>query len=270
MATAGDIAERAFKRILVEADDSGMDPSDYADFISSMNDYMASLEAVGVRLGYTPVSIGSDEVTVPPATVRGIIANMAIEVATDYGAEIPPGLAMQAKQGLRAMRHIGRPNMQVAFPSTLPVGSGNQRNTWRRHFHGYQAFAACGLSGNTSPTEFATTGDSGRVAGFWNISKSVRFRADITGRITNSDRVTIDSHILADMSVSGDGDYKFHIMHNGESIRSVDAALTSAISSVSLSTMAFLEPEDYVEVWVESVSGTEPVVIASGQFEVAN
>lgn len=86
---------------------------------------MAALNAEGVELGYTAVSSLGDELTVPDGAIEGIVANMAVRVAPDYGAEITQGLIVAASHGLRVMRLIGQSMGQTEYPSTLPKGSGN-------------------------------------------------------------------------------------------------------------------------------------------------
>lgn len=128
MATVAQVAKASLQRILVQASEAPLEAADFQDFIFSMNTYMLALDAQGITLGYTEVSDLGDTVTIPTGALRGLIANMAIEVAPDYGAEISPGLALQARDGLAAMRRLGVSTPRSSFPSTLPIGSGNEGN----------------------------------------------------------------------------------------------------------------------------------------------
>ena len=98
---------------------------------------MTSLAASGINLGYTVVSNLSDTVTIPVGALRGLIANMAVEVAPDYSAPISEALALAAREGLTAMRMLGQTMAGSRYPSTLPVGSGNEGmwNTNNSHFY---------------------------------------------------------------------------------------------------------------------------------------
>lgn len=125
MATVAQVAKASLQRILVQADESALSPSEYSDFIFAMNNFMLSLDAEGIQLGYTEVSTLADEVTIPVGALRGLIANMAIEVAPDYNGVVSEGLVIAASQGLRAMRLLGQSMGATEFPSTLPTGSGN-------------------------------------------------------------------------------------------------------------------------------------------------
>jgi len=91
-----------------------------------MNNFMAQLDANGIMLGYTEVNDLGDIVTIPTGALRGLIANMAIEVSPDYGGVISQALGIAAKEGLSTMRIIGQQMGATLNPSTLPVGSGNE------------------------------------------------------------------------------------------------------------------------------------------------
>jgi len=128
VATVAQVANAALKRILVQASEAPLEPDEYQDFIFALNNYMLALDAEGITLGYTEVSDLGDDVTVPTGALRGIIANMAIEVAPDYNGTISPALVTAAAQGLDVMRLIGQTISPSSYPSTLPIGSGNQGN----------------------------------------------------------------------------------------------------------------------------------------------
>ena len=131
MATVAQVANASLKRILVQAGDAQIEADEAQDFILAMNAYMLDLDANGIQLGYTEVSGLGDDVTVPTGALRGVIANMAIEVASDYGGTVSAALAAVAKAGLHTMRLIGQRIGETAFPSTLPLGSGNESDsTW--------------------------------------------------------------------------------------------------------------------------------------------
>ena len=135
MATVAKIANASLKRILVAGDEADYEPSEYQDYIFALNNYMLALDAEGISLGYTEVSDIGDEVTVPVGALRGIIANMAIEVAPDYNGQVSPGLMVAAKAGMDAMRKLGQRMPTSSYPSTLPIGSGNYDNGYIDPFY---------------------------------------------------------------------------------------------------------------------------------------
>ena len=137
MATVAQVAKAALQRILVQASEAALEPDEYQDFIFAMNNYMAQLDAQGVTLGYTEVSDLGDEVTVPTGALRGIIANMAIEVAPDYGGVVSEGLVKAAREGMQTMRTIGVRMGKTALPATLPIGCGNEDESFGMSGHFY-------------------------------------------------------------------------------------------------------------------------------------
>jgi hypothetical protein len=138
VATAAQVLKAALQRILVQASEADLEPDEYQDAIFAMNNMVLAWDAEGIQLGYTEVSDLGDDVTVPVGALRGLIANLAIEVAPDYNGTISPGLAMAAESGMRAIRLIGQSVPTSAYPYTLPVGSGNEGSESRlrlSHFY---------------------------------------------------------------------------------------------------------------------------------------
>ena len=133
MATVAQVAKASLQKILVQASEADLEPDEYEDFIFSLNAYMLALDAEGVSLGYTVVSNLGDDVTVPPGALRGVIYNMAIEAAPEYDGTVTPAVAKIAEAGEKVMRLLGQSLPTSSFPSTLPVGSGNER--WGRVSH---------------------------------------------------------------------------------------------------------------------------------------
>lgn len=125
MATVAQVAKASLQRILVQASEADLEPDEYQDFIFAMNNYMLSLDAEGVVLGYTEVSDLGDEVTIPSGALRGLIANMAIEVSPDYNGVVTQTLVFAASEGLKVMRRLGQVSTPTSYPCTTPTGSGN-------------------------------------------------------------------------------------------------------------------------------------------------
>jgi hypothetical protein len=131
MATAAQVIKASLQRILAQASEADLEPDEYQDAIFALNNYMLDLDASGVTLGFTEINNLGEEVTVPPGALRGIIANLAIEVAPDYNGQITPGLTRAASDGLRTMRKLGVGTPITSLPCTLPIGSGNDYGNLR-------------------------------------------------------------------------------------------------------------------------------------------
>lgn len=159
MATVAQVAKASLQRILVQASESELTASEFQDFIFSMNNYMTQLDAQGIQLGYTVVDDLSDEVTIPAGALRGLIANMAIEVSPDYGGVISQGLVVAAREGLQTMKTIGIPRGVSKNPSTLPRGSGNYDNAFGYNGHFYPDSEAAILAETTGSIGLETATD---------------------------------------------------------------------------------------------------------------
>ena len=137
MATAAQVIQASLQKILVQATEQPIQASEAQDFIFMMNNYMLALDAEGISLGYTEVTKLSDDVTVPPGALRGMIYNLAIEAAPEYDGVVTPAVAEIARQGMRAMRKLGQSMGATKYPCTLPIGSGNEDNSFTRGGHHY-------------------------------------------------------------------------------------------------------------------------------------
>jgi hypothetical protein len=126
MATAAQVLKAALQRILVQASEADLEPDEYKDAMFAMNNLMLDLDASGINLGYTEVSSLGDTITVPAGALRGIIANVAVEIAPDYNGVITPALGEAATNGMDTMRKLGIAIYTSSLPSTLPIGSGNE------------------------------------------------------------------------------------------------------------------------------------------------
>jgi hypothetical protein len=88
MATVAQVAKASLQAILVQASEAPLEADEYQDFIFAMNNYMSSLAAKGINLGYTAVTGLADEVTIPPGALTGLIANMAFQSVPYYGGVV--------------------------------------------------------------------------------------------------------------------------------------------------------------------------------------
>lgn len=86
--------------------------------VSKLNDLMAELEECGIELGYAPVSATTDTVTLPAGHRAGIKAQLAVEMASNYGAEIPLSVASANDE---SRRRLGN---QAIILAMKPADSG--------------------------------------------------------------------------------------------------------------------------------------------------
>lgn len=195
----------------MQSSEADLEPDEYQDFIFAMNTYMLALDAEGISLGYTEVSNLADEVTVPIGALRGVIANMAIEVAPDYHRTASPELIATAQAGMRAMRRLGQRMGQTAYPATLPIGSGNESGAFNRRGGHYfadneaeilaETTGAIGLETGTDTAGDAATPIPGPTTFTWLDDNDVGYASPLTYLDDNDVSYTIPAAWLDDNDV---------------------------------------------------------------------
>jgi hypothetical protein len=130
MSTAEDVVNDILQEITVQAPEQTLPAVDFQTVVRYMNRFMASLDAMGTKLGYTNISLPADLITIPAGAEEGLIFNMAIKVATTYDIIVSADLAIKARDSLNVMNVIGNPPPRSSYPSNMPIGSGNYQNTY--------------------------------------------------------------------------------------------------------------------------------------------
>lgn len=133
--TAGDVIKSALQEILKQASEAPLEPDEQRDAILYMNRFMTQIAAQGIALGYTIVTSTTDEITIPDGAINGLVFNLAIRLAPQFGKIVDQTLRDNARDGIDAMRHIAVKKGRTFFPSTLPRGSGNEDTHTDRHFY---------------------------------------------------------------------------------------------------------------------------------------
>ena len=126
METANTIIVDALQELLIQASEAPIEADEAQTAIRYLNRMMAEFDAEGISLGYTNVSNLSDSITVPDGAVGGIVTNLAIRLASQYDKQVSASLAASAQAGKEAMTNIAVTILETSYPSTLPIGSGNQ------------------------------------------------------------------------------------------------------------------------------------------------
>jgi hypothetical protein len=124
--TAGAVVRDALSELTIQPDEQTVQPVELFTGIRFLNRMMAAYDSQGIKLGYTFVNGPNDILTVPAGVIEGMVFNLAVRLATGYDMPVSPSLAKNAVDGMRVMRNVGLKLTKVAFPSTLPIGSGNE------------------------------------------------------------------------------------------------------------------------------------------------
>jgi hypothetical protein len=98
--TAGEVINDILLDLVVLGSDATMDPSETASTIRYMNRYMTMIAAQGINLGYTKVTSISDTLTIPDGASMGLIKNVVLIMAPQFGAVITAASVSAARDGL--------------------------------------------------------------------------------------------------------------------------------------------------------------------------
>lgn len=135
--TANTVITDALQEILVLAVEAPLTPNEIQTGIRYLNRMMTAFAVEGINLGFTTITNIGDPITVADGAIEGMVSNLALKLAPQFGADISPALAAKARDGLAAMEAIAVTVFPTSFGSTLPIGSGNEDNfpTSDSHFY---------------------------------------------------------------------------------------------------------------------------------------
>jgi hypothetical protein len=126
MTTALQIVNGAAEKLGVKTAESALESGDFQVILDEMNDMLAQWADTGLTPAFKRVSNSTDTVDVDDNAVGAIKNNLAIQIAPSFQRNIQQSLAMIAAKSLQALEasvvYIGA----VAYPDTLPTGSGNE------------------------------------------------------------------------------------------------------------------------------------------------
>lgn len=124
--TASSLVSDILREIYVQGDEQSIESIDFETCVRYINRFMAELGARGIDIPWVPLENPTDPVYAPDGAISGIISNVAIRLAGQYDIQISESLAASAALGMDAMMMLGVNIGKQRFPSTLPIGSGNE------------------------------------------------------------------------------------------------------------------------------------------------
>lgn len=124
--TANSLVSDILREIYVQADEQQIESIDFEVAARYVNRFMAELSALGIDIPWVDIENPADTIYAPSGAISGIIANVAVNLCGQYDVNVSAPLAAAAERGMQAMRHLGVNIGKQNFPSTLPIGSGNE------------------------------------------------------------------------------------------------------------------------------------------------
>jgi len=261
--TAGDVISGALKLILVEAGDSGLEPDEYEDGLDALNDFMAGLESDGLRLGYARCCNISDIVTVPDGSIRAVKANLAIDLAPQFGGKVSATLIKQANEGMNTLRKIGVRIGQALLPPSLPMGTANYcYNTYSTE----SPYAEMTLSNNRRVTDITVAAGAEKAQGFWTIGRFSGLSPDISGRIINNGPKRT-FQLSADLTLVSDDDILECVVgfvRNAQFVLYTTLSLSTDAARAVIEGSVELEKGQYLDIVVADVYTTTDITLTDG------
>lgn len=126
MATALEICSSAAEEIGVKTAEIALENADFQTFFSRMNDMLLEWADNGLTPEFQEVFNGADEVNIQPNARAAVKLNLALRSAPAFQKPITADLAALAGSALDRLYVSTDFIGEVAYPDTLPLGSGNQ------------------------------------------------------------------------------------------------------------------------------------------------
>jgi len=121
MATASDIINGALRKLGVRASETSISAAEMADGLEDLNDIGET------NLLFPAVDTESEELRVPRGAVGPLKLVLAEKILPDYAdVQLTPQLQKEFADAWDEIWRITNGTIEVNFPNTLPMGSGNQ------------------------------------------------------------------------------------------------------------------------------------------------
>ncbi len=125
MTTALRIIQRAFQKATIKAAETPITAAELDDGLDELNDLINAWNAAGILKGVSPVNDANDDLFEPDYATGALKANLATIICGEYDIDVNRGLAISASTYKELMKAASTDLEDIPFPSTLPVGSGN-------------------------------------------------------------------------------------------------------------------------------------------------
>lgn len=128
MTTAAQIVDGAAEEIGIKTAEIALEAADAQSIFNRMNDMLSEWADLGLTPGFNEVSNLTDTVEIDRNAVSAAKYNLGIRCAPSFQAIVTPALAELARATKEALETSTAYIGEVAYPDTLPLGSGNECN----------------------------------------------------------------------------------------------------------------------------------------------
>ena len=132
-----EVVQDAFEEIGVKAAEVSLTGDELQSGIRRCNDMRLEWDDIGTITGYIELLNGDDVLNIDRNAVGAVKYNLATRLAPSFQKPITIELATLARNTLDTLMASGTDLSNIAYPDTLPLGSGNRcadSDTDRRFF----------------------------------------------------------------------------------------------------------------------------------------
>lgn len=132
-----EVIEDAFEEIGVKTAEVHLTSDETQSGLRRCNDMLTEWDDIGIITGYIPITNVDDTINVERNAIAAVKYNLAIRLAPSFQKPVGLALAAIASGTLKVLMASNTDLSQVAYPDSLPLGSGNEcpnTDTDRRFF----------------------------------------------------------------------------------------------------------------------------------------
>lgn len=116
----------ALGNLSVRAAELPLTQDEIATGIRYMNRMAAALDAGKIDLGYTVITAPNQLVTIADGAIEAFVNLLTVRLSPPFKKPLTPAIIALADQGLETLQGLAIKFGASEFPSTLPIGSGNE------------------------------------------------------------------------------------------------------------------------------------------------
>ena len=125
MTTANDVINGAAEELGVKTAEIALEAEDHQMFFTRLNDMLLEWADTGLTPAFVEVVNGSDTINIDGNARGAVKYNLALMCASAFQKQVSLSLSDNADKTLTKLQASTSFIGEVAFPDTLPMGSGN-------------------------------------------------------------------------------------------------------------------------------------------------
>lgn len=122
--TAQTLIDDILMELLIQSSEQSVQAIEFNTALRYLNRYMDELEARGIDLTWTTLTLPADAVTAPDGAINGIIFNTAKQLADTYDIQLTPIFLEKCNESMKTLRLLGMTVQPTNYQGTLPRGGG--------------------------------------------------------------------------------------------------------------------------------------------------